>query len=263
MDLHLNDTAGLVLASSGGLGNAAATALAREGANVVINGRDEKRIREAKSEIESVASGDVVTHAGDITDPSVPAELVKTAVDEFGRLDHLVTSAGGPPRMRFPETTDEHWYDAYESLVMPVVRSVRESRHHLKSDGGGSVVAITSKAIKEANSSNVLSSSVRMAVVGLQKVLSEEFGPEVRANTVLPAGYETPRVYASFDAALERGEIEDYDEGRARRAEDIPVDRLGDPLELGDTVAYLCSDRAGFIDGDSIFIDGGAHESTL
>jgi NAD(P)-dependent dehydrogenase (short-subunit alcohol dehydrogenase family) len=263
MDLGLEDTAALTLASSGGLGKGAATALAREGADVVINGRTEASLEETREEIEDVATGDVVAVRGDITDPDTPADLVETTVDEFGRLDHLVTSAGGPPRLQFLETEDEHWNDAWELLVMPVVRTVRAAAPHLEADGGGSVVAITSKIIKEASSANVLSSSVRMTVAGIQKVLSEQLAPEIRANTIMPGAYESPRVYNGFDRLIEAGEIADYDEGRERRAEDIPVDRMGDPIELGDTVAYLCSDRAGYTNGDAIFVDGGSHASTL
>ncbi len=263
MDLHLDDTAALTLASSGGLGKASAMALAREGANVVINGRDEAKLEETREEIADVATGEVVGHAADITEPGAAEALVEATVDEFGGLDHLVTSGGGPPRLDFQDTSDDDWYDAYDMLVMPVVRSTQAAGPHLQAGDGGSIVAITSKIIKEATTANVLSSSVRMTVAGIMKVLSEDLAPEVRANTVMPAGYESPRVYRSFDSMIEAGEIEDYDEGRAMRAEDIPVDRLGDTMELGDTVAYLCSDRAGYVNGDAIFIDGGAHASTL
>ncbi|MFB6312224.1 MAG: SDR family oxidoreductase [Salinirussus sp.] len=263
MDLHLEDTAALTLASSAGLGKAAATALAREGADVVINGRTPESLEETREEIAEVATGDVVAISGDITDPDMPAELVDGTLEEFGRLDHLVTSAGGPPRLEFLETEDEHWNEAWQLLVMPVVRTVRAAAPHLEADDGGSIVAITSQIIKEASTSNVLSSSVRMTVAGLQKVLSEELAPNVRANTILPGAYESPRVYRGFDRMIEEGEIADYDEGRELRAEGIPVDRMGDPIELGDTVAYLCSDRAGYINGDAIFINGGSHASTL
>lgn len=263
MDLHLEDTAALTIASSGGLGKASAKALAREGANVLINGRDEAKLESARDEIAEVADGEVIAQSGDLTEPGVPAALVETTVDEFGGLDHLVTSGGGPPRLDFGDTTDEHWYDAYDMLVMPVVRSAQAAEPHLKAADGGSIVAITSKIIKEATTANVLSSSVRMTVAGIMKVLSEAWGPDVRANTVMPAGYESPRVYNHFDTLIEEGVIDDYDEGRAMRAESIPADRLGETMELGDTVAYLCSDRAGYISGDAMFIDGGAHASTL
>ena len=143
MDLEIAGNSALVTASSSGLGKASAKALAREGANVVINGRDEERLAEAKSEVESVAAGEVVAQPGDLTEPEDVAALVEATVDEFGGLDHLVTSAGGPPSVPFLDTTDEDWYEAYDLLVMSVVRLVREAAPHLQ-DGGGTIVNVTS-----------------------------------------------------------------------------------------------------------------------
>lgn len=112
--------------------------------------------------------------------------LVERTVEEFGGMDHLVTSAGGPPSGPFLETTDEDWYDAFDLLVMSVSRLVRESVEHLQADDGGTIVNITSRRVKEAISSLVLSNSVRMGVIGLEKTLSRELAPEVRANAILP-----------------------------------------------------------------------------
>jgi len=111
MDLEIAGDTALVTASSSGLGKASATALAREGADVVINGRDTDRLQEAKAEVEDIAAGNVVAQRGDLTEPDDIKRLVETTVDEFGELDHLVTSAGGPPSGAFLETTDEEWYD--------------------------------------------------------------------------------------------------------------------------------------------------------
>lgn len=263
MDLELEETVALTISSSSGLGKASAKSLAREGANVVINGRDEDRLAEAESEIEAAGTGDVLALSGDITDPETIETLVETTVDEFGGLDHLVTSAGGPPKLRFPETTDQHWYDAYDLLVMSVVRTVRSASPHLTADGGGSIVTIASRTTKEASPSNVLSSAVRMAVVGLQKTLSKELAPEVRANAVLPGGVETQRIYNGWDNAIERGEIADYEEGRQQRADNIPLSRLGYPEEFGDTVAYLCSPRSMYLNGVAVTFDGGSSSSTF
>ncbi|MFB6160257.1 MAG: SDR family oxidoreductase [Haloferacaceae archaeon] len=263
MDLELAGDAALVTASSSGLGKASATALAREGANVVINGRDEDRLAEAVEDVESVATGEVVAAQGDLTDRSDVEALVAATVEEFGGLDHLVTSAGGPPSGAFLDTTDEDWYEAYDLLVMSVVRAVREAAPHLRADGGGTVVNITSRSVKEAIDSLVLSNSVRMSVIGLEKTLSTELAPEVRANAVLPGSHETARVENLVEAAVERGEFDSYEEGMAARGESVPVGRIGDPMELGDTVAFLCSDRAGYINGQAIVIDGGSGNANL
>jgi 3-oxoacyl-[acyl-carrier protein] reductase len=165
--------------------------------------------------------------------------------------------------LRFPESTDEDWYDAFDPLLMAPVRLVRSASEHLAQDGGGTIVAITSRAVKEANPSNVLSSSVRMGVVGLTKTLSKELAPEVRVNAVLPSTIDSPRVWNGLEAAVERGDYDTYDEALAGRTDPVPLDRLGDVSELGDAVTFLCSDRAGYINGTALAIDGGCSHSTL
>ena len=265
MDLNVTGNAALVTASSSGLGKASATALAREGANVVVNGRDAERLADAAEEIraEAAEGADVVEQPGDLTERDDIETLVETTVDEFGGLDHLVTSAGGPPSGSFLDTTDEDWYEAYDLLVMSVVRLVRESAEHLRADGGGTIVNITSKSVKEALDGLVLSNSVRMGVVGLEKTLSRELAPEVRANTVMPGSHETARIRELVEDSVERGEYDSYEEGLKARGESNPLGRIGDPMELGDTVAFLCSERAGFINGEAIMIDGGDARSNL
>lgn len=262
MDLDLSGNTALVSASSSGLGKASATALAREGADVVLNGRDVDRLHRAVSEVRDAAAGRVVPAPGDITDPAVPAELVQRAVDEFGGLDHLVTSAGGPPSGWLRDTTDAEWYAAFDLLVMSVVRLVREAATPL-TEAGGSVVTITSKTVKEAVDALVLSNGVRMAVIGLEKTLSRELAPAVRVNAVLPASIESPRVRNLLQDAVDRGDYESYEAARDARVAGVPLDRLGRPIELGDTVAFLCSERAAYITGAAIPIDGGATRSNL
>ena len=262
MDLQIDGNAALVTASSSGLGKASAKALAREGANVVINGRDEDRLAEARAEIEGVATGEVVAQPGDLTNEDDIERLVETTVDEFGGLDHLVTSAGGPPSGPFLETDDDDWYEAYDLLVMSVVRLAREAHPHLEAGEGGTIVNITSRSVKEAIDSLVLSNSVRMSVIGLEKTLSQEFAPDVRANAVLPGPHETARIEELVEQAVERGEYDSYEEGLESWATN-PLERVGDPMELGNTVAFLSSSQSGFINGQSIVIDGGTTGSNL
>lgn len=264
MDLEIDGNAALVAASSSGLGKASAMALAREGVDVVINGRDEQRLAEAREEVESVAADgvNVVAQSGDLTNEDDIQQLVETAVDEFGRLDHLVTSAGGPPSGPFVEMDDEEWYKAYDLLVMSVVRLAREARPHLKDGDNGTIVAITSRSVKEAIDNLVLSNSVRMGVIGLEKTLSKEFAPEVRANAVLPGPHETARIQNLVEAAVERGDYDSYEEGLADWAEN-PLDQIGDPMKLGNTVAFLSSPKSGHINGTAVTIDGGSTGANL
>ncbi|WP_254546720.1 SDR family oxidoreductase [Halomarina pelagica] len=263
MDLEITGNTALVTASSSGLGKASAKALAREGANVVVNGRDEDRLAEAVGDVEAVATGEVVGHPGDLTREEDVSALVERTVDEFGGIDHLVTSAGGPPSGPFLETDEDDWYDAFDLLVMSVVRLVHESADYLRADGGGTVVTITSRSVKEAIDSLVLSNSVRMSVVGLEKTLSTELAPDVRANAVLPGPHETARIRELVEQSVDRGEYGSYEEGLEARGSGNPMGRIGDPMELGDLVAFLSSERSSYVNGVAIPVDGGAGSSNL
>jgi NAD(P)-dependent dehydrogenase (short-subunit alcohol dehydrogenase family) len=262
MDLGIHGNAAVVTASSSGLGRASAASLLREGVNVVINGRDGDRLSAAREALSAVGDGRVVAVQADITDPDASGELVDAAIQEFGRLDHLVTSAGGPAPGPFLETSDEEWYDAYDLLVMSVVRLVREAAPHLR-DAEGSLVTITSRSVKEAIDRLVLSNSVRMSVIGLEKTLSTELAPEVRANAVLPGSHETARIEDLIESQVAEGDVESYEDGVRQRGASIPVGRMGKPEELGDTVAFLLSERASFINGAAVPVDGGETASNL
>lgn len=262
MSLDVADDVALVTASSSGLGRASAAVLAEENANVVLNGRNEDRLDEAVAELDALGAGSVVGVAGDLTRTDDIDALVTATVEEFGGLDHLVTSAGGPPSGPFMGTDDEDWYHAFDLLVMSVVRLVREAAPHLQ-DGGGTIVNITSRSVKEAIDSLVLSNAVRMSVVGLEKTLSQELAPEVRANAVLPGPHETSRIEELVEQSVERGEYDSYEEGLAARAEGIPLERIGDPQELGEVVAFLCSPRSSYLNGVAIPVDGGAGAANL
>ncbi len=262
MDLGLSGNAALVTASSSGLGKASARALAREGANVVINGRDEARLEAAVEDLRTEAAGEVVGQPGDLTAVDDIETLVDRTVEEFGGLDHLVTSAGGPPSGPFLDMADDDWYAAYDLLVMSVVRLVRYAAEDLQA-GGGTIVTITSRTVKEALDSLVLSNSVRMGVIGLEKTLSKELAPEVRANAVLPGIIETARINEIIEQAMDRGEYDTYEEGLADWSSGIPLERVGDPIELGDMVAFLSSERSSYINGTAIPIDGGSISANL
>jgi len=265
MNLGIDGNAALVTASSSGLGKASAKALAAEGVSVVINGRDEQRLEDAVDEVrEGAANGaDVVGVSADIAEEGEPERLVERTVEEFGGLDHLVTSAGGPPSGPFLETSDEDWYEAFDLLVMSVVRSVRAAEPHLRDGDGGTIVNITSRSVKEALDALVLSNSVRMSVIGLEKTLSKELAPDIRVNAVLPGAHETSRIQELVEQSVERGEYEDYEDGMDDWSAGVPLERVGETQELGDVVAFLSSDRASYLNGVAVPIDGGSGASNL
>lgn len=262
MDLGIEGNTALLTASSSGLGKASAKVLAREGANVVINGRDKEKIQNAVDEINKESKGKVIGNQADITKKQDIKNLVSSTVDEFGAIDHLVTSAGGPESGPFLETEDQDWYEAFDLLVMSVVRLVRESAQYLKKNGG-TIVNITSRSVKEALDDLVLSNSVRMSVIGLEKTLSKELAPDVRVNSVLPGSHETPRIRELIEQGVERDEYESYEKGLKERSEGIPMKRLGKAQELGEVVAFLSSEKASYVNGVAIPIDGGVCNSNL
>jgi len=261
MDLGLDGNAALFTAASSGLGLASAEAFAREGANVAICGRDEARLADAREQLAAVGDGDVLAVQADITDKAELEGFVDETVAEFGGLDHLVTSAGGPPSGPFLEMDDADWQDAYDLLVMSVVRATRAAHPHLQEGEGGTIVNITSRSVQEVIDGLVLSNSVRRAVIGLMKTQAREFAPEVRVNAVLPGAHETSRIEELIEQSVDRGEFEDYEEGRADWSEGVPLERVGDPQELGEAVAWLSSDAASYVNGTALPVDGGSLRS--
>ncbi len=261
MDLQLEGNTALCTAASSGLGRASAAALAREGANVALCGLTEAHVERAGEQLSDVGPGEVLAVQADITDPDHVTAFVAEAVDRFGGLDHVVTSAGGPPSGPFTETTDRDWYRAYDLLVMSVVWTLRETYPYLRESDDGSAVAITSRTVREVSDDLVLSNAVRRTVVGLVKTLAREFAPDVRVNTVLPGAHETGRIEDLIEAAVERGEVANYEAGYEEWAADVPLGRIGDPTELGDVVTFLASSRASYVSGVALPVDGGSLRS--
>ncbi|ADQ13789.1 SDR family oxidoreductase [Halanaerobium hydrogeniformans] len=263
MDLAISGNSAIVIASSSGLGKAAAESLLKEGVSVIINGRDEKRLQESADELKKLQAGRVIAVQGDITKKEDLKKIVQTAVDEYGRIDHLVTSAGGPPSLSFLDSEEEDWYYAFDLLLMSVVRLVKEAFPYLKKDGGGTIVNITSISVKEAINDLVLSNSVRMAVIGLMKTLSKELAPELRANAVLSGFHETKRVQDLFEKQIADGKFQSYEQALDSKRKNIPLQKIGSPAELGDLIAFLSSPKSSYINGSSIVIDGGSSASNL
>ncbi|MFD1586280.1 SDR family oxidoreductase [Halorientalis brevis] len=261
MDLGLDGNAVLCTAASSGLGFASAEAFARDGADVAICGRDEERLADAREQLQDAGDGAVLAVQADITDKADLEGFVDETVAEFGGLDHLVTSAGGPPSGPFLDMDDEDWQDAYDLLVMSVVRATRAAYPHLEAGDGGTIVNITSRSVQEVIDGLVLSNSVRRAVIGLMKTQAREFAPDVRVNAVLPGAHETSRIEELIEQSVERGEFDSYDEGRDDWSEGVPLERVGDPQELGEAVAWLSSDAASYVNGAALPVDGGSLRS--
>ena len=263
MDLEIKGNAALITASSSGLGKACAKALIKEGVNVVVNGRHQDKLDETVKELKRLSGGKVIGQVGDITNKNDIKKLVEVTYEKFGRLDHLVTSAGGPPSKPFMETSEEEWYSTYDLLVMSVVRLVKESKEYLKEGEGGTIVNITSRSVKEAMEGLVLSNSVRMAVIGLMKTLSKELGPKIRANAILQGLHETDRLKNLLQKQVDDGKFKTYEDALNAKSNDIPLKRIGEPMELGEVAAFLCSEKSSYLNGVSLVLDGGGSHSNL
>lgn len=263
MDLGIKDNVAIVTASSAGLGRASAEALVKEGVKVLINGRNKTKLRQTAEELRALNKGEVITYSGDLTNKEDVKNMVEKAYNYYGRLDHLVTSAGGPPKKSFVETTDEDWYLAYDLLLMSVVWLVRESLDYLKEDGGGTIVNITSRSVKEAIDGLLLSNSVRMSVIGLMKTLSKELAPQIRVNAVLPGPHRTDRLENTIKSQVEEGKYNNIQDALKNKSNNIPLNQIGNPKEFGKVIAFLSSKQASYLNGIAIPVDGGASASNL
>ena len=249
--------AAIVTGSSRGIGRGIAERYAADGYDIAVNYHtNEEAAEETASRVRSAGQEAIVVGA-DVSDPDAAARLVEAAVDEFGGVDHVVTSAGGVPPGGFADLTEQEWYGAFDMLVMSAVWTVRAARPHLEASDAGTITCITSTSVREVIDDLILSNAVRRGVIGLVKSLSRELAPGVRVNAVLPGAHETSRIEELVEAAVERGDHDTYEEGLHSWSDGIPLGRVGDPRELGDVVAFLASDRASFVTGACVPVDGG------
>jgi 3-oxoacyl-[acyl-carrier protein] reductase len=248
MDLGLDGTAAIVGGASAGMGFAIAQALAAEGCLVTMCARGEERLVESAARIPGA-----LAVAGDVRDPAVLERLVDETVAARARLDIVVNNAGGPPPGTFDSTPDEAWADAFELSLRSVLRLTRLALPHLQASGRGRIVNITSWSVREPIPNLILSNTVRPGVVGWAKSLAHEVGRDgITVNTIAPGKVATGRMRELWEARPDPAAAE------AEDIASIPVGRMGQPDEIAAAVAFLCSERAGYISGVVLPVDGGA-----
>jgi 3-oxoacyl-[acyl-carrier protein] reductase len=268
MDLGLAGRVALVTAASKGLGFASAQALVGEGASVLICAREQAPLEQAIEALRQTTAqnglgAQVEGMALDVAAPDAAGKLAERVRERFGRLDVLVNNAGGPPAGTFETLSDADWEHGFRLTLMSVVHLVREALPLLKQSDQGRIVNIVSTSVKQPIDNLMLSNSVRSAVVGLAKTLSREIARTgITVNNVLPGTILTDRQRELRGAeATRRGVSIEQMIGEAGRA--IPAGRIGQPEEIGALVAFLASNRASYITGDSIVVDGGATLSMM
>lgn len=257
MDLGLKGRAALVCGSSAGLGRAIAEALAAEGADVVLNSRSAEKLAVVRDEIRSATGARVEAVAADLSDAAGIEGVVATARQAFGRLDILVTNTGGPPSAPFEDHPAERWTQYVNQLLFSVVNLTRAVLPGMKEQGWGRIVNVTSITVKQPVGGLVLSNTIRAGVTGFAKTISNEVAPfGVTVNNVLPGFTRTERLVELAEVVARRLDT-DVAGAYASWEKEVPMGRLGEPAELGALTAFLCSEKAAYITGQSIAVDGG------
>jgi len=260
MDLGLKDRVAIVAASSQGIGRATAEAFAAEGCRVAICARNAATLQAAASKIAQRFGVEVFSKPLDVTDAAAVTQFVEGVAAKFGSADICVTNAGGPPSKGFLSATPEEWQAAVDANLLSTVHFARAVIPHMQRRRWGRIVTITSISTRQPIVDLVLSNSVRAAVVGLVKSLANEFGPEgILVNNVAPGYTATDRLKELATArakALGQSESEIF-EGWAA---DAPLKRLGEPREVADAIVWLASERASYITGQTLLVDGGMYK---
>jgi 3-oxoacyl-[acyl-carrier protein] reductase len=247
MDLELRGRTAIVCGASEGIGLGIAEALGGEGANLVMFARRPEPLEREAGRLGALAV------PGDVTSVEDVERLVAAAVDRYGGVDILVNNSGGPPRTPAVGLTAEQVETAAQLLLVSVVRLTGLCLPYLERSSAGRVVNITSSTVKEPSDNLALSNAVRPGVVGWSKTLARELGPQgITVNCIAPGRIDTDRIREVYPDGPTPADLAT-----------IPLRRLGTPREIGDLVAFLCSDRGAYVSGATIAVDGGLVRSLL
>ncbi|GAC1381330.1 MAG: SDR family oxidoreductase [Ginsengibacter sp.] len=248
MDLGLKNKVALVLASSKGLGKAVAIELAKEGANVIICGKDAEALTATELEINEINPKGVLSVQCDLTDEKQRKNLITQSVSHFGTIDILVTNSGGPAAGAFGDFSLDDWKDVYNLLFLSVADVVKQVLPIMKEKRSGRILMITSITVKQPADNLIASNAVRTSLIGLMKSLSNELGEySITVNNLLPGYTTTNRLKHLIEKNPKVNEITNT----------IPMKRFGSPEEFAAAAAFLVSERASYITGQSLAVDGG------
>jgi len=257
MDLGLKNRVALVAAASQGLGRAVAEELAAEGASLVLCARNPSTLAETAAAIAEGTGAHVLAVPADVTEVEQIARVVESGNERFGRIDILVTNAGGPPAGRFDQITREQWEQASRLTLFSAIELARQVLPGMKERRWGRILNITSIAVKQPVENLMLSNSLRAGLTGFARTLANEVAADgVTVNNILPGYTRTERLDELANMMADKLGISAA-EFRAKWEQEIPMRRLGEPREFAALAAFLVSERASYITGTSIQVDGG------
>jgi 3-oxoacyl-[acyl-carrier protein] reductase len=260
MDLGLKNRVALVAASSQGIGLATAEAFAAEGCRVAMCARNRQRLEAAAEKIRKQYAVEVLARAFDVTAPADVSGFVAEVAATFGSVDICVTNAGGPPAKGFLTATLDDWQRAIDANFLSTVYFAREVVPHMQRRHWGRIITITSITTKQPIADLVLSNAVRGAVVGLVKSMANEFGKDgILVNNVGPGFTATDRMkeLAKARSAASGKTEQEISDGWAA---DAPLKRLGEPREVAEMIVWLASERAAYVTGQTVLVDGGMYK---
>jgi len=258
MDLGLSGKVAVITGGSEGIGKAAAHSLAAEGAKVVICARRVDLLERAAEEIRTASGAEVLAVPTDVTQPDQVKALFAGTIETFGRLDILVNNAGTSAANPFEEATDEIWQTDLDLKLFGAIRCSREALPHLKAQGGGRIINITTPGGKAPGARSVPTSVSRAAGIALTKVLSKEYAPDnILVNTVCIGLIKSGQHERRWEQAHAEDPALTLADWYEAMGQNVPLGRVGEASEAGDLIAFLASDRAGYITGTAINLDGG------
>jgi 3-oxoacyl-[acyl-carrier protein] reductase len=260
METGLKGRVAIVAASSQGIGRATAECFAAEGCRVAMCARNQQTLEAAAEKIRRQSGVEVFTAAFDVTHPGAVQTFVEAVAEKFGSVDVCVTNAGGPPAKGFMAASVEEWQTAIDANFLSTVYFARAVIPHMQRKRWGRLITLTSISVKQPVPDLVLSNAVRTSVVGLVKSLANEFGKDgITVNNVAPG-------YTATDRLKELAKARAASSGKSEKeffemwASDAALKRVGEPRELADAIVWLASERASYITGQTILVDGGAYK---
>ena len=258
MDLSIKGKNAIVCASSQGLGKSAAVDLAKEGVNLAICSRNKDKINSVKEEIEQTSDVKVVAIEADLSSEKDISALFQEAKKELKTIDILINNNGGPPPSTFEELTDEDWQKTFNSTMMSAIRLSKLVLPDMKKNKWGRIINISSVSVKTPVNGLFLSNSIRMGVLGWAKALSDEVAPHgITVNSVCPGTTKTERIEQILNAQSESSG-KDKSEIEEAMANSIPMLRIGEASDLSALITFLASEKASYMTGLAVQVDGGS-----